>query len=169
MPYPVWTAGQRQTAALLSAMQPIVVAMSADQSVTNSTTLTNVTELTFPMAASAKYEVTAIIYASGSTTGDLQTNWTVPTGATGLKGCWGPTSGSTDRTNTSMRSGAHGLTTAVAYGTSSTSAGIACIERALVTTSSSGTWQMQFAQNTVDASNATRLFTGSYVIARRVA
>ena len=80
MPYPVYTAGQRLTAALLSAMQPIVVQMSADQSVTNSTTLTNVTELTFSMAASAKYELVVMIYATGSTTGDLQTNWVVPSG-----------------------------------------------------------------------------------------
>lgn len=169
MPYPVFTAGQRLTAALLSAMQPTVVAMTADQSLTNSTTLTNVSELTFSMAASAKYELLVMIYATGSTTGDLQTNWSVPSGASGLKACWGPTAGSTDRTNTSMRSGAHGLTTAVAYGTSSTSAGIACMERALVTTNASGTWQLQFAQNTLDASNATRLFAGSYVLARRVA
>lgn len=170
MPYPVFAAGQRLTAATLSAVQPTVAVMTADQSLTNSTTFTNVTELTFPLAANARYLVEVVLHVSGSTTGDLKTRWSLPVGATGLRLCMGPATGSTDRTNTSMLSAAYdlGSSQTAAYGTSSTSAGISVLERGTLSTANAGTWQLQFAQNTIDATNATRIFNSSYVVAWRI-
>ena len=65
------------------------VVVSADQTATQSnTTLQNVTDLVFPLAASTQYLVKGVLFFSGAnTTHDVKTGWTYPVDCT-MK--WGP-------------------------------------------------------------------------------
>jgi hypothetical protein len=117
------------------------------------------------MAANSVYEVE--IYASiNGTDGDLQTAWSVPSGATGNKMCVGPALSSTDRTDTTGRFSTHGFTTVVTYGVNSASSAH-CRESGTVTTSAAGTFVWQHAQNTSTA-NATVVGTSSFMRVRKV-
>lgn len=167
MPYPVFQAGMTLTAGLLSAMQPIERTMTVDQNSPN-TNFLDLTELAIPLAANARYDILLVLGVTGSSTGDLKTQWTFPAGTSGLKAAWGGPITMTDRLDTNVRVGVHALNTVVTYGLTSTTSGASCIERGMITTGGTpGNWVPQFAQNTLDAANPTRIFGSSYAIVRR--
>lgn len=82
MPYPVWTVGQRVTAAGLSSIPAQVAYKSADQTVTSSTTNVNDNHLALPVAGgSATYLFSGFILYSAHQDADIKCGFTVPSGA----------------------------------------------------------------------------------------
>lgn len=76
-------AGGRITAAAVAGVAPNAVLKQADQSVTNSTTLVNDTELVVPVVAGAQYFFVCYLDWEGAAgTGDIRWKWALPTGAT---------------------------------------------------------------------------------------
>lgn len=132
---------------------PRMVIQQSDQLFNSSTTLVNSTELTMSLAAGRIYRVEFCLSAVGSTAGDIDIAWSVPSDATGLKFCRGPATSSTSRTDTTMDAQASNFATEVTYGVSSTTNGIAIVETGHITTDSAGTLILQFAQHASDAAD----------------
>lgn len=164
-------AGTRLLAADLNALAGLerVIVKAADQLYLSDNVLRNDTELVMSLAADSTYQVEFILGAVGqaSSTGDIQTAWTIPSGATGSKYCYGPSTATTDRTNTTMEAIGTGVTNVAQYGTVSTTSSIAIRERGFVTTTSAGTLTLQHAQITSNA-NSTGIRAGSIMVVRRV-
>ena len=78
MPYPSWTAGQKVTAALLNAMQPLWVARSSDATGRTNNTMTNDDTLTLAVEANAVYDLRAWLGFNAGTTGDFRVGWSLP-------------------------------------------------------------------------------------------
>jgi hypothetical protein len=89
------------------------------------------------------------------TAGDIQTNWSTPSGATGVKHCFGPSNATEaqNRLDSTGRWGAHNLGTAVAYGVHSAS-DAAVMEYGRILTVSAGSFTWQHCQETSDASDS---------------
>jgi hypothetical protein len=159
--YPAIAAGQRITTNLLNAMIPEIIDKPAATSRTSTTTVSDDPDLTFTLAANSMYFVEFFIKYStpgASGTAGFKTQWTVPSGAGGNRTALGPGSTQTDSgaDNISVHSGVHGFTTAVTYGSRGTTSNqLMAIETALVTTTSSGTCALQWAQQTSNASATT--------------
>ncbi|MBT2226239.1 hypothetical protein [Nonomuraea sp. NEAU-A123] len=153
------------------------IVKGANESIASSTVLQDDDALLVSVVANAKYDVLAMIMGDGPAAGDFKTAWTVPAGATGLRACWGPTPdakatltpGFDNRTNTAMRSGCHGWTTATPYSNQAISSGIAIQERGVLSTAATaGTLRLQWAQNTSDV-GLTTVYGESYIMIRRIA
>ncbi len=115
-----------------------LVRKSADESVTSSTTLQNDNHLLLPVVANATYDLFLLCVFSGSTTGDIKFAWSVPSG-TVLR--WGDQTGFSGlATDTDVYS-AQGSGTQVCFQ----------IWATVVTSSTAGNVQFQWAQNTSDA------------------
>lgn len=139
--------------------------------VLNSTTLVDATGLVFPAEANGKYLVTyELLYAAG--TGDMKIGWTVPASTTVNSGPIGMNATSTDA----------GAATIAILGSNSTSPitvfggtgaanpwYLARVVAYVKLSSTAGTVQFRFAQNTADAGSNTTLFEGSFMTAVRVA
>jgi len=89
--YPLVAAGLTITAQMLNDMQPEVVYATAVQSVTNSTTLQNDSELVVALLANASYVVEVVASFDVTAASNLKTQWLVPTGSTGMRQCIGAT------------------------------------------------------------------------------
>lgn len=172
--YPQIAAGQRVTAGLLTSMLPDEITKQADTDRLSTTTLALDPELQQPLAANAVYFVEFLLLAGGSTTGDLKTQWQVPAGTSGLKAVIGPGTGATANSaadNETMRVGVHGFATDIVYNAvrNGTTLLFRVREHAVVTTSgTAGTCGLLWAQNAVDATNATRIGAGSLMRAKRI-
>ena len=81
--YPTLLAGQRITASLLSSMQPQTARKTADTSVTASTTVAPDKHIQFEVLANAVYIWWGWIKYSADTAGDLNLDFTTPSGALG--------------------------------------------------------------------------------------
>lgn len=145
-------AGQVLTAAAVQAERARVryFTKTAAQSHTSNITLTNDDTLTCSMQANSVYQV-AIHAVIGGTDGNLQTAWTVPSGATGFRQALGPTVASTDRTDTNARIASHNFATVSSYGVNSATLYAHVEENGLVRTTTAGTFAWQHSQ---DASTA---------------
>ena len=163
MPVPIY-AGQRITAALLNAIQPLSATRSSTQSVTNSTTFMNDDTLFLSLQANATYRVEMELYYSGGTQGasDLNFKFTLPSGATGTAMIIRQ-----NASGTFVGSSENNFTNA----TNAATAGAGNIQalgfRGTLVTSSAGVLQLQWAQNT---SNGTALIMaiGSSLVAWRL-
>lgn len=88
--YPQFTAGQRLTAALLTAMQTQEILKVAGEPVTSSTALQADDELVVPVLANATYEIEFCLRVSGLTAAGFKTDWDLPAGASGNRLVSGP-------------------------------------------------------------------------------
>lgn len=176
--YPAVAAGQRITASLLSSMLPDVVVKVADEGpLASTTTLQNDDELFLSTEASAKYDLDVQIFAITANTdiaGDIKLGFTFPAGATLHFTGAGPhnsdlTSGSSSNGNGEWvaRMSATSGTTNIPYGMSGIAIGVR-ISGTLITSTTAGTLQLQWAQNTSDPDGLTVL-AGSRMTLRRVA
>ena len=162
--YPTWTAGQRVTAAQLTLMEPLLVYKLAAEAVTSSTTLQNDDELFLPVAANAFYILDCWIQFNALVGADIKIAWTVPTSATMNYSALG--TGPTNYTDYD--------TSVVSSGTARPAKGNAPTPQAissrghLQTSSTAGTLQLQWAQNTSNAT-ATSVLAGSWIRLNRVA
>lgn len=161
-----FAAGSGLTAAQLNEIQPLQVIKPADQSVTSSTTLVNDTALSLPLAvALATYLFKCYLDYEGGTLGssDLKFEWVVPSGATMR---YGKVYVDTSGTQWCGQGGAAGGTNAVGTNGAGNLHSV-LMTGSLVVSSTTGTLQLEWAQNTSNAT-ATIVHAGSIVSLQRV-
>lgn len=167
MAIPTWTVGEVLTAADVNDwFVPVAAVKGSDQPVTSSTTLVNDTALYVPVANPATYDVVLKLIYEGAAvgTGDLKFTLVAPSGAS-LD--WTATYSDTAGT---VKSGQwEGSSYTVAAGTSGSGIKHMLVAHGtLITTTSGGNLQVQWAQNTSSAT-ATIVHAGSSLTARRIA
>jgi hypothetical protein len=168
-----FTAGQKIGADDLNDLLTAVV-MSADQTVNNSTTLVSATGMAFSLAASATYAIDGWLRYTSNPTADIKFGWSLPSGGAGFWTLFGAMTttapvASNERVNHTDFSTV-ALTSALAAAGDDFSTGvidIAARATGFITTTNAGTLQLQFAQNTADASN-TILGDGSWLRVSRI-
>jgi hypothetical protein len=141
---------------------------TVDQQVINSTTLVDDADLQFTVAASGVYVVRGLLGGTGSTTGDLKIGWVGPVGSTFD---WTPSTQNNAATSTvgSLITDRSNLATSQAPGMVGASIMTTIVNGLLVVGGSSGTFKLQFAQNTADAGTASIMKASSYLVLERVA
>jgi hypothetical protein len=130
-----------------------LIIKEADQSVTNSTTLVDDTELWVDVEAHATYRIILALHATGSESGDIKLAWSIPTNAeAGGRWVFGagvsttPTSGSA-----TVQNAAANWVTERTYGTHAT-IGNSILENGLLRTGDTpGRLQLRWAQVTSNA------------------
>jgi hypothetical protein len=165
MPVPTWSVGQVLSAADVNNwFTPLAVVKPLAQSVTSSTTMVNDNDLVLPVAASVTYEFRCFLNFTAATGGDLKWTWAVPAGAVLFYQTLhneGGTTGLSNSTiaysngNTIQAAGGGGIVEAVR------------MDGTLVTSSTAGTLQLQWAQNT-SSGTATIVRDRCHLILRRV-
>jgi hypothetical protein len=152
-------ASGRITAAQLEALVPRTIIKVADETVNNSTTLQNDDELLFPVAASAKYTIHGRIKFITGATPDLKFGWTFPTGLT---------------MDYSIIGFSGGTFAAYAFDQTSTpevdGAGVNdefFIDGVVTVSTTAGTLQFQWAQNTLNATDS-KVLAKSYLTLQQV-
>jgi len=172
--YPQILAGQRITSTMLRDMLPEVIVKPSTTARASTTTLANDPDLQMTLSANAMYFVEFEILAAATNTADFKTEWTVPSGSTGLKAVLGPSSSASTQSTadpTTVRMGCHQFGTDIVYAgvRDDNSLAFYCREWGVVTTSSTGgTLALAWAQGTSNAT-ATQVFGGSVMRVRRVA
>lgn len=147
-------AGQKVRASEVNDLIPIVVRLTADRTVTSSTTLTAATGLAAAVDADTRYALTGYLAYTAGATGDLKVAVAAPVGAAGH---W--TLYAQDTAATSFGTG----TTQTGAGSDADGGAMACLPRGFVSTSdSAGTLQVYFAQNSSSATS-TVLKAGSWL------
>lgn len=168
--YPDLTAGLPLTADLFTASQDSFVYKQVTTSRVNNT-FADDPELQYPLEAAGVYLVEFLIHAASNTAAGFRTMWNAPTGASGLKECWGADQAVTlDSAGGGVpRSGVHQLNSSIGYGDrgdNNTSQHL-IEERAVVTTLGAGNLAIQWAQITTNATSAI-VAIGSYMKVRRL-
>lgn len=156
-----FAAGMQPTAAQLDYPVPNWARKTIDQIVNNSTTLVNDADLAWAVAASKVYELRVeLIYNSGITP-DIKWAWTFPTGLTMTWQHRGTDSGGAVQFR-------GGYTQATVLATGGTAAEEYLTLTGIVTVGvNAGTLQLQWAQNTANASN-TIVRAGSYGVLTQI-
>lgn len=160
--FPAFEAGDTVTAQMLLDMQPTVVMATVAQTVNNSTSFASDNTLTIPVVANAGYLIEFFMIFSQSSTlaANAKTDWTVPTGVTGIRQTTGPTSGAGfgGRTSTNARFSSHVFTTAVGYGlNNAASQPTIILEKGIVNVAGTGgNVTIRWAQLTAQAQNLSR-------------
>jgi len=133
----------------MSAPEPTewLVIKDTEQSVTNSTSLVDDTELYLDVAANATYRVILAMNATGSTASDIKVAWSIPAGSdSGGRWLQGPYVSQDPGAGVTMQTGAAVWSTERSYGCSSSANSI--IEHGLLRTGASpGRLQLRWAQN----------------------
>ncbi|MFC4494061.1 hypothetical protein ACFPA8_07935 [Streptomyces ovatisporus] len=150
--YPGWLAGQRITAARISASLPQFVYCETNLDRTTST-LSADPVLQFPLEANAVYVVEFCLFLGATATAQRpRTRWSAPTASDGLRGVFGPGSTATSDNNITARSGCHGMATIVEYGIRGANTNLQHItEAGTVFTTDAGTLALEWAQTTTSA------------------
>lgn len=149
------------TAAQLEAIVPVFKVKLTSELVNNTTTLQNDDHLFWTVASNTSYVLDLILTYTSNTTPDFKFTWSVPTGTTYI---WGGTY--YDLSSVLVTNG--GFTEATTGAIGGTGASINGIFHFYITTASTaGTFQLQWAQNTANASNTT-VHAGSIGVLRRI-
>lgn len=151
--------------ALIETPDPFVLKTGTDSATSNS--FINDGEL-FLTLAEGLWEVSAFLSATGIAAADLKTTWALSGGAAQAtaRHCRGPSLATTAVDATTMRSQVHNWSSSASYGLDGS--GIAAVsEIGIVTITGTGTLQLQFAQQTTNAT-ATNITNHSWIHARRV-
>lgn len=155
--------------------RPLFVRKTADQSVTSSTTLIDDTELYGTVAPNCTYRFELHMFYVGNETGDINTRWTFPTGATldQMTICGWPIDTGFNTGGTHADTEFYALLAQTSPSTArpfagSTTVVTALIVGTLVVGGTAGTLQLQWAQN-VSNGTATTVKAGSCLELRRVA
>jgi hypothetical protein len=156
---PFFSAGQKLTATALQRVVPLAAYKAADEIVNNSTTFQNDDDLFLSLEANAVYlGELHLLYNTGSTP-DLKYQFTKPASCTLAD--WSFIGYSTAG---ALVYGFGGE--AISIG--GTGAKLTADAWGLITTTSAGVLQLQWAQNTLNASDST-LMAGSYLLCQRLA
>lgn len=158
-------AGQRVTADALDALAPLI-AMKAGDTSYSTTTLTNDPELFVPLLANATYLLQAFLVYEGGTSGgsDLKAGWVVPSGAS-LRYTNIGTNASGGSTGSFAGTQSSGTFTAQTSGAGTLR--VVTIPGSVIMGATAGNVQMQFCQNTSNAT-ATIVHAQSYLGFQRV-
>lgn len=168
-PFPTFPAGHEPTAGEMQAILPLYVRKGADQSVTSSTALVNDSALFQSVLANATYEMYAFLIYDGASGTNLKIAFYGPSGATLDWMQDGNTGGNTSAGGTTWWGYNTISTNNSTYGTVGAGSKLACRPSGLlITSSTAGTFGLQFAQGGSNAT-AVHVFTGSWMILRRVA
>lgn len=146
-----------------------LVRKTADETVNNSTTLQNDDHLLFSIAANeVVHGYIACFYVSTGATPDLKFAFSAPSGATGQLSRIGAPATTTDLSdgNIAVDMNNASITTALIIGTTATQ-GIAMVFFTIRNSTTAGTVNFQWAQNTATAEN-TIMRTDSYLLIFRV-
>lgn len=158
MAYPVFTAGQRLTAALLTSMQWQTVEQGSDQVVNNSVATVN-TNLILTADAGATYIFRLRLALTGDPAADAKVGWSVPSGGSLTRFAWGVGADSpADGTNLTASDAVFRLIedgTSTAVGTLSTAVATIFAEDGQITATADGDFILQFAQLTAFAGDTT--------------
>ncbi|MEU2730122.1 hypothetical protein ABZ650_20635 [Streptomyces griseoviridis] len=173
--YPAIYAGQRVTGTLLQSMITDTYTKNTTQTRASTTTLADDPDLTATLEATATYHVVFYIHYAALDTSQLQTAWTVPAGASGNRSAMGAAYQLASGAATAAaadggyaRSGVHGYSTAVRYGTRNNASNqCLVIEESVLTTTAGGTLALQWAQ-ALSSATATSLSAGSSLHIRRL-
>ena len=151
-----------------SAWEPeFTIYKGTDQGYNNDATLNNDNVLRFTASANTKYRVELFAVCTGLT-GNIKFAWAVPTGASGTRSVLGPNATSTNRDDTSMRTGAHNMNTEIVYGLNHASAAASIQERFVLTVGSTGGEViLQHAQN-VSSADQTVMRGSSYMVVKKL-
>lgn len=168
-----WPSGHVPTSSevadLFSAAEPVFKRKTADQSVTNSTTLVNDTELFLSVAANRTYVIDSFLIYDGAGATAFKLAFTGPSGATFDWWQDGNSGGNSAASGTTWWGYNQIGTTNSTYGAAGAGSKLACRPAGiLIVGANAGTFQLQFAQGSSSAT-ATHLFTGSCLWARWVA
>lgn len=146
----------------------IFVKKSENETVNNSSVLQNDDSLLLYLPANGIYEIELKLSVSGAANADFKCAWSVDGGVEQLttKACLGPEPSTATIYNTNIKCYNINLTTVAAYGTDGSNSSY-IMEKFLVRTTSAGTLQFQWAQNTAQESD-TIVSSNSYLIARKL-
>jgi hypothetical protein len=165
-----FTTGEVLTAAdtNLYLVNTTAVVKSANESVTSSTTLQDDDELSVSVAANSTYEVTCFLKYDGPTAADLKCQWVVPASATfdfalmRLATTAGAFTDDATDWNTDSAAGSFLIGT-IGSGTNAA----ALFHGVLIVGATAGTFKLQWAQSTSDAT-PTRILARSTLVLRRI-
>mgnify|MGYP000290546994 CR=1 FL=1 len=140
---------------------------TANQTVTNSATFTNDTDLSFPMVANSYYTFKAAInYSSTSQNADFKFTFTVPAGSTVFITANYPVAG-TDGATTRMCNISASATTCTIPLTAANYRGTIMVTGYVQTAATAGNTQFQFAQNVQTNGQSVTVYRGSDISYRR--
>ncbi|MGW5429946.1 hypothetical protein ACWET9_22450 [Streptomyces sp. NPDC004059] len=167
--YPTIYAGQKITGSLLQSMLPNVIYKTTSEDRQATTTLTADSDLQVALDANAVYHVTMYIHYATPTAAGFQTDWSVPSGASGGRSSLGNGSSQHDYQNVPGNFGVHNFNTSVTHGDRASSTNqLILLEEGLVTTTTAGTLALRWAQVVSTAAN-TRVGSNSVMYVRRLA
>lgn len=172
--YPNWGVGLDASANNFALGIPNIIVKAADQTILNSTTLTNDSELAnIPLAVGTHYVKLYLMTTNAAATADIKTQWAFSgTWSAPLRMCRGPASSNTATADSVTPFRLSGIATNAnaTYGLGAGGAP-AVIEEvtysAVVTVA--GNLTLQWAQNTIDAANGTVVKLGSAFETRQIA
>lgn len=176
-PFPQWLAGNRITAAALNARNMIQVNQGSDQTLSNTTTLTN-TNLVLPGTAGATYLYTLLIAYGAGITADFKWDWSIPGDATMTRFTRALQIGD----NSAGQSSATAKTVVMrrpAYNTGVSAGGNeddtltptvfnSAYDDGILTFGAAGNATVRFAPNTASASSAATFRSTSYLLYTRI-
>jgi len=181
--YPTYLAGQRITASLLASGQPQTARKTADTQRAAVTTPAADPHLAFTVIAGAVYVLDGWIKYDGPTAADLLLDWSAPSGTEGEWLGWGVGHSPVISFNTTpaivsdsvqsrgypIRTESNDVTAAKSFGCLGVGTALTMELKATVRVGSTGgTYSLDWAQQTSDASNVT-LFTDSWLRLLRIA
>lgn len=169
--YPTWYAGEDITADKLNSGFPVVARKTADQTKTSNATAAADTELFFSVAANAVYIMDGWIKYDSASAADILIDWSAPSGSLGEWTGWGIGLGTTAATTNgySIRVETNDLTNSRSFaGIGVGSLATIMLKGTLRTGSTAGTYSMDWAQGTSDATNTT-IYTDSWIRLQRIA
>lgn len=166
----VYVAGQKVRASELNSGQPLFARTFSDITVNNSTTLVDATGLVLPMLASAQYILNGMIKYQSGTTPDIKFALIGPSGSGGSWGGHALQTGAADTSDSieTFCADAIGSGNVIGYGGGGSLNTMFFLRGLIFTTSTAGNLQVQFAQNTANASN-TIVRNESWMTLQRVA
>lgn len=132
----------------------------ADQTVNNSTTLVNDSDLAIAVLSGAVYQVQGVLVYNSNATADIKVGWTFPGGTNGILAMHGYDSG-----GTVFMADGRSLSTVVSFGGFGSDYTI--VVNGVITVGANGSFQLQFAQNALNVSN-TIMRAGSFLSLTRV-
>jgi hypothetical protein len=167
MTLPVFAAGEKPTAAkLYSIYTPVFIRKSAPESVTSSTTLQDDNDFSVTLSEGT-YLVWMWAHTSGAAAGDFKVAWANTGTMTITRSTNGPTSGTTDRSDTNVSLYGTAYTTAITYGLDGSGTSVVR-EELMVIVTATGDLTMQWAQGS-SSGTATTMSSASRMLVLPVA
>ena len=130
------------------------IVKAASETVNNSSVFQDDNDFVARFGETGLYEIEIKLHVSGAANADFKACWAATGGVEQLttRSCFGPSIGTADNANCSVRASNHNLTTTVSYGCDGSTASY-INEKFLIKILSAGTLRFQWAQNKAQASD----------------